>query len=248
MISLAALGIALGLLLLLLLRKVSNQQAVGNIRRQLQACLYELRLFVDEPAIVCKAQMRLLWLNVKYLALMLRPALILAIPMLFLFSLLEPFYGKAPLAISEASLVTVKLAHLPGPLVAPPILQSPSGIQVETPAVRMQGTGLICWRIRAQKPASGLLRVILPTEIVTKKIASGTNPELLSTRRVQSLWQLFWYPTESLLPAGSVEWVEIGYPPRAFSWLGLELPWFVWVLLFSIATVLALKRPLHVVF
>jgi len=248
MISLAALGIALGLLLLLLLRKVSNQQAVERIRRQLQACLYELRLFVDEPAIVWKAQMRLLWLNAKYLALMLRPALIMAIPMLFLFSLLEPFYGKAPLAISEASLVTVKLAHLPGPLVAPPILQPPQGIQVETPAVRMQGTGLVCWRIRARKPASGLLRVIFPTEIVTKKITSGTNPELLSTRRVQPLWQLLWYPTESRLPAGSVEWVEIGYPSRVFSMFGLDLPWFVWVLLFSIATVLILKRPLHVVF
>jgi hypothetical protein len=248
MTTLAALGVALGLLLLLLLRKVSNQQAVGHIRRQLQACLYELRLFVDEPAIVWKAQMRLLWLNVRYLALMLRPALILAVPMLFLFSLLEPFYGKAPLEVSEASLVTVKLAHLPGALVASPILQPPPGIQVETPAVRIQGTGLICWRIRARKPASGLIRIVFPTEIVTKTIASGTKPGLLSMRRVQSLWQLFWYPTEAPLPVGSVEWVEIGYPPRAFSWLGLELPWFVWVLVFSIATVLVLKRPLHVVF
>lgn len=248
MISLAALGVALGLLLLLVLRKVSNQEAIRSIRRQLQACLYELRLFVDEPALVWRAQMRLLWLNVRYLALMLRPALILAVPMLFLFSVLEPFYGKAPLPVSEASLVTVKLAHLPGAVVAPPILQPPEGIQVETPAVRMEGTGLICWRIRPEKPISGLLRVVFPTEIVTKRIASGTKPELLSTKRVQSLWQLFWHPVESPLPAGSVEWIEISYPSRAFSWLGLELPWFVWILLFSMAAVLALKRPLRVAF
>jgi hypothetical protein len=248
MAGLAALGIALGLLLLFLLRKVSNQQSIGNLRRQLQACLYELRLFIDEPAIVWRAQKRLLWLNAKYLALMLRPALILAIPMLFLFSLLEPFYGRAPLAISEASLVTVKLAHLQGALVAAPILQAPPGIQVETPAVRMRGLDLICWRIRARKPGSGLLRVVFPTEIVTKKIASGTGASLLSTRRVQSWWQLFWYPTESPMPVGNVEWVEIDYPSRAFSWLGLKLSWFIWVLIFSMATVLILKRPLRVVF
>jgi len=248
MAGLAALGIAFGIVLLLLLRKVSNQQSIGNLRRQLQACLYELRLFIDEPAIVWRAQKRLLWLNAKYLALMLRPALILAIPMLFLFSLLEPFYGRAPLAISEASLVTVKLAHLQGALVAAPILQAPPGIQVETPAVRMRGLDLICWRIRAREPGGGLLRVVFPTEIVTKKIASGTGHALLSTRRVQSWWQLFWYPTESPMPAGNVEWVEIDYPSRAFSWLGLKLSWFVWVLIFSMATVLILKRPLRVVF
>lgn len=248
MISLAGLGAALGLLLLLLLRKVSNQEAIKSVRRQLQACLYELRLFVDEPALVWKAQVRLLWLNVRYLGLMLRPAFILAIPMLFVFSFLEPFYGKAPLALSEPSIVTVKLAADGYAEVSPPVLQPPQGIDVETPAVRMQGTGLVSWRIRAQRATSGLLRVVFPTEIVTKRIASGTSPQLLSTKRVQSLWLWFWHPTESVLPAGNVKWIEINYPSRSFSWLGLELPWYVWVLAFSIVTVLVLKKPLHVAF
>jgi hypothetical protein len=246
MMSLAALGVALGLVLLLVLRKVSSQGAIRNIRRQLQACLYELRLFIDEPALVWSAQVRLLWLNAQYLALMLRPALILAVPMLFLFSLLEPFYGKAPLAIAEASIVTLKLAHPQAALVAAPILQPPDGIAVETPAVRMQGTGLICWRIRAVKSTSGLMRVVFPTEIVTKKITSGTNPKFLSLKRVRSLWQLFWHPTEVRLPAGNVEWIEIDYPSRTMEWLGLGLPWFVWLLLFSMATAVALMRPLRI--
>jgi hypothetical protein len=248
MMSLAALGVALGLVLLLVLRKVSNQGAIRNIRRQLQACLYELRLFIDEPALVWSAQMRLLWLNARYLALMLRPALILAVPMLFLFSLLEPFYGRAPLAVAETSVVTLKLAHPQGAIIAAPILQPPDGIKVETPAVRMQGTGLICWRIRAVKATSGLIRVVFPTEIVTKKITSGTNPTFLSLRRVQSLWQLFWHPTEGPLPTGNVDWIEIEYPSRTIEWLGLEWPWFAWLLLFSTATVIALMRPLKIAF
>jgi len=248
MISLAALGIALGLLVLLVLRKTSNQAAIRSIRRQLQACLYELRLFVDEPALVWRAQVRLLWLNVRYLALMLRPALILAIPMLFLFSLLEPFCGKVPLEVSESSLVTLKLVQPSGVLGPAPILQVPDGFKVETPAVRMQGTGLICWRVRAGKASSGLVRVVFPTEIVTKRIASGTGGKLLSTRRVRSVWQWFWYPTETLLPAGKVDWIEIEYPSRGFSWLGMELPWFVWILVFSMVAVVVLKRPLGVTF
>jgi len=248
MISLAALGIALGLVLLLVLRKVSNQQAIRNIRRQIQACLYELRLFIDEPGLIWRAQGRLLWLNVRHLALMLRPALILALPMLILFSVLEPFYGKAPLPVGDASLVTVKLAHPPGPLVAAPILQPPDGINVETPAVRMQGTGQVCWRIRPAKATSGPLRIVFPTEIATKQIVSGTRPGFLSMKRVRLSWRLLLHPTEYPLPTGNVEWISVDYPSRAIGWLGLELPWFVWLLVFSMATALVLMRPLRIAF
>jgi hypothetical protein len=248
MISLVAIGIAVGLAFLLVLRKLSNQDAIRKIRRQIQACLYELRLFVDEPILVWRAQVRLLALNIRYLAMMLRPALVLAVPMLFLFAVFEPFYGKAPLPISEDAIVTIKLAHPAGPLVVPPILQAPEGIEVATPAVRMQATGQVCWRIRAVKATSGMLRVVFPTEIVTKKIVSGSNPEFLSTKRVRSVWQLFWYPMESPLPKGNVDWVEIGYPSRTIHWIGLDLPWYVWLLLFSSVTVIVLMRPLRIAF
>ena len=246
MISLAAIGIAVGLVFLLVLRKLSNQEAIRKIRRQIQACLYELRLFVDEPSLIWHAQVRLVTLNARYLALMLRPALVLAVPTLFLFAILEPFYGKAPLAVAGDSIVTIKLEHPAGLLAVPPILQSPDGIEVETPAVRMQGTGQVCWRIRATKATTGLLRVVLPTEFATKKIVSGSNPAFLSTKRVRSWWQLFWYPTESPLPKGNVEWIQIDYPSRTIHWLGLDLPWFVWLLLFSFVTAGALMRPLRI--
>lgn len=248
MFSLAAIGIAVGLVFLLVLRKLSNQEAIRKIRRQIQACLYELRLFVDEPSLIWRAQVRLIGLNVRYLALMLRPALILLIPMLFLFSVLEPFYGKAPIAVATNSIVTVKLAHPPGPLVAAPILQPPDGINVETPAVRMQGTGQVCWRIRATKATSGSLRIVFPTEVATKHIISGANPEFLSTKRVRSFWGLFWHPTEAPLPKGNVEWIEIAYPSRSIHWIGLDWPWFVWLLLFSSLTVIVLMRPLRIAF
>ncbi|HSU60937.1 MAG TPA: hypothetical protein VLI55_16630 [Bryobacteraceae bacterium] len=248
MLGLAGLGIALGFTLLLLLRAVSNQEAIRNIRRQIQACLYELRLFVDEPGLIWQAQGRLLRLNLHYLGLMLRPALILALPMLVLFSFLEPFYGKAPIPVRSQSIVTVKLRHSPGALIATPVLQAPDGIQVESPAVRMHETGQVCWRIRAVKPTSGMLRVVFPTEIVTKRIVSGIGPEFLSMQRVRLSWRLLLHPTEHPLPAGNVDWIAIDYPSRTIGWLGFELPWFIWLLLFSMATALVLMRPLRITF
>lgn len=244
MLSLAAIGIALGVALLLILRRVSNQEAIRGTRRQLQACLYELRLFVDEPRLAWRAQMRLLRLNARYLTLMLRPLLVLTVPMIILFSVLEPFYGKAPLPIGKAAIVSVKLLH--PALTGAPVLQTPAGINVETPAVRMQGARQIAWRIRAGRATSGLLRIVFPNEIATKKIASGPHPAFLSTRRVRLSWQFLLHPTEHPLPTGNVEWIVINYPPRTMEWLGLNLPWFIWLFLFSTITAIALLRPLRI--
>lgn len=244
MLNLAAIGVALGIALLLVLRKVSNQEAIRDTRRQLQACLYELRLFVDEPRLIWRAQIRLLRLNARYLALMLRPVLILALPMIVLFSVLEPFYGRAPLPVGKAAIVSVKVLNFA--LIGMPVLQAPKGIKVETPAVRMQETGQIAWRIRAEEATSGLLRIVFPTEIATKKIASGSHLALLSTRRVRLSWQLPLHPMEYPLSAGNVEWIVVNYPSQNMEWLGLQLPWFIWLFLFSTITAIVLLRPLRV--
>jgi hypothetical protein len=246
--SLVPLSIVLGAIFLWVFRQFSNQRAIRATRRRLQASLYELRLFVDEPRLVWRAQMTLLWVNFRYLALMLVPALILCVPVALLISILEPYYGKAPLEAGNAAIVTVKLSH---PLIAAypdPLLQAPSGFAVETPGVRVPTEGEISWRIRPLRPASGLLRVVLPTQIFTKQVIAGSGAHFLSTRRARSLWQLFWHPTESRLPQGNVAWIDIQYPSRSIRWLGLSLNWIVWLLILSMLTALLLKRPLRVSF
>ncbi len=248
MLSLAGIGIGLGFALLLILRKTSNQETIRSTRRQLQACLYELRLFVDEPGLIWRAQMRLLRLNARYLALMLRPALLLALPTIVLFSVLEPFYGKAPLPVGKAAIVSVKLLHPTGVLVSAPVLQTPNGIDVETPAVRIQGDRQIAWRIRAKRATSGVLRLVFPNEIAIKKIAAGSHPAFLSTKRVRLSWQWLLHPTEHPLTDANVEWIVIDYPSRTMEWLGLRLPWFIWLFLFSTITAIALMRPLRIAF
>jgi hypothetical protein len=186
--------------------------------------------------------------NLRYLALMLVPALVLCVPVSLFISFFEPYYGKAPLPVGDATIVTVKMS---GPLntgFPDPLLQAPPGFSVETPGVRIPAEGEISWRIRATRSASGLLRVVLPTQIFTKRITSGSGASFLSTRRARSLWEFFWHPTEDRLPPGNVAWIEIQYPSRSINWLGMSLNWVVWLFVLSILTALLLKRPLRVSF
>ena len=64
--------------------RVSNQDAIRRTKKRLQAYLLELRLFGDEPALLWKSQKDLLRTNVRYLSLMLGPALILTVPVVIL--------------------------------------------------------------------------------------------------------------------------------------------------------------------
>ncbi|MGH9620572.1 MAG: hypothetical protein ACRD45_12845 [Bryobacteraceae bacterium] len=246
--TLIPLSIGLGVVFLFAFRQFSNQRAIRATRRRVQASLYELRLFVDEPRLVWRAQGTLLWVNLRYLGLMLVPALILCVPVALLIAFLEPYYGKAPLVAGQPTIVTVKLHHPLSAAFTDPVLQAPPGFAVETPGVRIPVKREISWRVRPLRTASGTLRIVLPTQIVTKDVIAGSGRHFLSTRRARSFWQLFWHPTESRLPRGDLAWIDIRYPSRSIHWLGFGLNWIVWLFIISMITALVLKRPLRVSF
>jgi hypothetical protein len=248
MLSLIPISLLLGALMLWVFRLTSNQTGIRRAKRRLQAHLYEMRLFADEPALIWRAQRGLLAANVRYIGLMLVPALVLTIPMVILFTHLEGFYGIEPLRPGQPAIVTVQLKTPLDPQLPPPSLQAPAGIAVETPAVRILGERQISWRIRPLRAVSGHLRVILPGQTVEKRIHAGPGPRYLSDRRVSAALDLLWHPEEKQLPAGPVDWIEVGYPPATVHWLGLDLHWLVWLLLFSMLSALLLKGRFKVSF
>jgi hypothetical protein len=247
--TLIPISLLAGVGMLWVFSRTSNQKAIRAAKRKLQAHLYELRLFTDEPALVWQAQKALLWANLRYIGLMLVPAVILTIPMGILFVHLEAFYGVSPLPVGRSAIVTMKLTH---PLVASetaPTLEAPAGIIVETPAVRVMGEREVSWRVRPERPVSGYLRFELsPQETVEKKINAGTGPRYLSDRRVASSGELLWHPVEKRIQDARVEWIEVPYPPAKLHWLGLDLHWVVWFLVFSMASALLLKSRFRVSF
>ena len=248
MLSLVPISILMGIVMLWVFGRTSNQAAIRRAKNRLQAHLYELRLFTDEPRLVWQAQRGLLAANLRYIGLMLVPALVLTVPMVLVFAQLESFYGLAPLPPGRDALLTM---HLSGPLdpqAPPPVLQVPAGIAVESPAVRVLGEREVSWRIRPLRSVSGVIRVLLPGAVVEKTIQAGASPQYVSGRRVSALSDLIWHPAERRLPDGPVDWIEIQYPAASVHWLGLDLHWLIWLMLLSMLTALALKRRFKVSF
>jgi hypothetical protein len=184
-----------------------HQKEIRQVKNRMKAHLLELRLFVDEPAVIWQAQKGLIAANGHYLALMARPLVIIGVPMTLLVALLDPYFGVAPLPLGRSTIVTVQLSQ---PMDAS--LELPDGITVETSPVRIPGMRQVSWRIRPDRSTSGALRIGVGGVTVEKKIEAGEGPRYTPARRTASMLEWLATPGESLLPAGPVEWIQVGYP------------------------------------
>ena len=245
MLSLVPLSVLLGIAMLWVFGRTSNQAAIRKVKAELYAHLYEMRLFTDEPLLIWKAQWGLLKANVRYLAMMMVPALVLTVPMVLIFAQLECFYGYAPLEPGQQAIVTVQMKSEGGQV---PVLRAPDGISVDSPGIRMDGGQQISWRIRALRPVTGDMQFVFPDATVEKSVQAGMGPQYVSERRVSSAIDLIWHPAESRIAAGPVDWIELRYPAATVHALGLDLHWLIWMLILSMASGLVLKRRFRVSF
>lgn len=246
LLSLIPIGVLLGLGMLWVFRRVSNQAAIRQTKNRLQAHLYELRLFVDEPKLIWKAQVALLRENFRYMGLMLLPAAVVTLPLLLLFAHLEAFYGSSPLQPGQASIITVRLNEPLPPGLPAPSLELPEGIEAETPPVRVLAQREISWRVRPLRQVSGTARVTVGGESATKSITAEPGPRYLSRRRVSSGLDSLLYPAESPLDTRMIAAIEVNYASAEVKGLGLSLQWLWWLFFISMVTAFLFRRRFNV--
>jgi len=247
-VSLLPLAVLASAVMLWIFGLTSKPDAIRRAKQLLQAYLLEMRLFGDEPALVLRAQAHLLRANARYLGLMLVPVLCAGIVLLPLLAQMERFYGRGPLQPGQTALFTVHLREPVDFNSAPPRLEAPYGIRVETPAVRVAAENRVVWRLRADSEASGVLRASFAWGKVEKQIEAGWRQRPVIVRRVSSPWDLWLRPGEGRMRDLPVAWAEIDYPDASVPLFGIRLHWVVAFLLFSTATALLLKRRFGVVF
>jgi len=246
--SLAPISVLFGVGMLLVFRATSDQQGLRRAKKLLQARLLEMRLYADEPALVWRAQRELIRVNFRYMGLMLRPMAWAAVPTMVLLGQLEGVYGRRALAVGEAAVVTVQMRGRLKPDSPAPKLEPPSGIVVETPAVRVPGEGQISWRVRAAGKASAPLRVVTGDEALEKTIEAGSGLGRVAARRVAWSGSLLLHPGEWPFTSQMVDWIEVEYQPAVIRMLGVELPWLAWFLLLSLTSAWILKGRFGVTF
>ncbi len=239
LLSLVPISILSGIGMLLVFRHTSDQTAVRRAKSLVTAHLLEFRLFMDEPRLIMKAQRDLIVANARFLKLMLRPVVVLALPMGLLLAAMEAFYGHAPLRVGEPVIVTAQTKHEALSL----SLKAPDGIMVETLPVHVAADRQVSWRIRPLRATNAELELIHGDHAVSKSISSGSGMRYVSERR-GSVTNLLLRPSESPLSDSELDWIEVRYPAATI----LGLHWLVWFFAISAVIALALRRKLRAAF
>jgi len=153
LLTLAPLSVLCGILAGFVFRRFASKNTRSTVNRIL-AHIMELRLFLDEPGLVWKAQRDLLRENLRLFGQIAVPSLIVAPLLGFVMWQADAVYGRAPLRADEAAVVT---AHARSGDLANVRIEAPAGVAIETPGVRIPRLREVSWRIRPLRQFSGRL-------------------------------------------------------------------------------------------
>ncbi len=257
-VGLVLVSLATAVGVLLVFKVASNQERLAAVKRQIQACIFEIRLFNDDLIAILRSQMDVLRYNLTYLRLTAVPTLWIIVPVFLVLAQLQFHYGYRGLEPGERCLVKVKLRSgwekIPALATVDPsgrplvTLEVPSGLVVETPAVWIPSERELDWRIRAEQWGDYEVRIRLGKETYTKTVQVRQGVRRRSPIRLESgfLNELL-YPAEDPLPGdGPIESISLGYKDETVSIFGWHLEWYIAFFGLSILFAFALRRPFKV--
>ena len=249
LVGLAVVSLVSAIGMLLVVRATSDQPRIAAVKRTLQACVFEIRLFNDDARAMLRALGEMLRHNLTYLRLAMVPVLWMTVPFGLLLAQLQFHYGYDGLAVGRQAVVTAQLKNSsisPGPVAR---LIAPHGIRIETPPVWIPSIREVAWRIAAEKPGDYELTVQIGKDVFAKTVRVSDAIVRRSPLRTDGrLVNQLLYPAEPPLPAGAaVESIAVTYPRRAISVLGREIHWMVVFFALSMIFALALRRRFKVV-
>jgi len=246
--GLAAISCLMSLLMVVVFRYASNQQALQRAKERMQAHLLEVRLFQDQLGVALRAYGRILRWTLIYLKHTLRPLALLFVPLVLILVQLDLRLGRGAPRPGEFFLLKAGLADAAG--IEQVSLRVPEGLSLTAPPLRIPGQREVDWRLRTEKTGEFVAAVLVSGQAFSKRITVSKQIALLPAKRVRSqLFQRLLDPGETPLPsAGPLEWVAVSYRHRSMDLKYFQVHWLWPFLVISLVVGFALKKVLRTEF
>jgi len=244
--ALLLVSLVAGVVMLWLFGKTSNQTEIHRIRDWIRGNLIGIRLFGDDLGMLFRLQTRILRATMTYMRHALVPLVIMMGPVVLILIQLDLRFTVKPLEPGESTVVKVTLrdGSATGAAVS---LETPEGVTIETPPVRVEESGEIAWRVRADTPGRHTLRIVAEGETIEKDLVVGGGWTAVSKQRTGSFFGAFMHPGEKPLGGSSaVRSVAVQYEALPLSVFGWGLNWLLVFFVASIVFGFAFKKPLGV--
>ncbi len=242
--GMTAVSLLTALLMLEVYKLTSNQAAIRRAKDRIKAHLLEMRLYKDNMRVTLAAQGAIVKANLAYMGANLKPLAVMIVPLVLILAQLSLWYDRAPLRPGEEVLVKAGLEATADPVALGLELETPPGLEITAPAVRIPDGHEVVWRVKALSPGSGSLHLRTGGRTIEKSVVVGgrhlTKVSALASRG--SFWKQVLYPGEPPLPSETpVRSFEVVYPAKTLTAFGVNIHWLIAYLVLSIAFGFALK-------
>jgi hypothetical protein len=228
-VSLAIIAMPTAVLILVVVRRTSPQKLIARSRSQMAASIFEMRLYLDHPLQLLRAQARLVGWSVLYVACLIPSLVVMAAPLALLSVHLEIRHGLAPLAAPQSTVVRIEVAN--GISVRDVAIDVDDSLAV-TARVHVDDERALYARIAITQPGSHRFIVHAGETRTEATLEADPDSAVVSAERRAGLSQLWAFGAEPPLD-GAVRSISIPYPERSSA-----VPW--WLYWLGAATVFAL--------
>lgn len=248
-VGLIAISIVTGVVMLVIFGKTTNQAALRRVKGLIVASIIEIWLFKDRPGLMLGAAGRIMRHDLSYLRYSLAALAFVIVPVLLIMVQLGVRYSHRPLHPSEEVMVVAKLDGGVSAAGSDLALVAPDGLEIVTPALRIEDDGEINWRIRAEKPGTYDLVLKASGFEATKQVVVENSFMSLAPIRSKAMsWDFFLYPAEKPLPKESpLKSIKLSYPQPPLGVFWALFPVWLWIFfVVSLAAGFALKGVFRV--
>jgi hypothetical protein len=248
-VAMVGLSLITAVIMLLVYRAVSDQDGIRRTKNRIAAHLLEIRLYQNNMPVTFRAQGSILWWNLKYLLHSMKPMLVMIVPLVLVILQLDLRFGQFPLAPGESTVLKVRLQQSQRPSQVEAKIEPTSGIEVETPPLRIDGEQEISWRLKAKESSVYTLAIRINDQIISKRLVVGhAGLAPVSSARVSSrFFDLLMNPGEPpFIDSSVVKSIEIRYSPGHLAFFGWNIHWLVAFFVLSVLFGFALKGAFKV--
>jgi hypothetical protein len=232
-----------GAAMALVFKLASDGRDVRKAKDRFASYILEMRLYQDDLGTVFVAFFKSLWSNILYLRSILKPLLIIIVPVTIVFLQLDERYGRSHLPVGSTTLVTVRLTEGLDPFAADAALSVESGAAVEARPVRIRETREITWRLRIDSTGTHRAALAMGEFAYSVPIIAEPAHRMIGHARSRTpFFEPLLHPALPAIPRGSpLESVRIQYSRASYPLLFWDVHWIVIFIVYSTIAALAVK-------
>jgi len=233
---------------LLIFRYASDQDGITEAKNKIKAYLLELWLYKDDIRTLFRAQGKVFRFSFIYMRYSLVPMAIMIIPFALVIIQLESQFAFNGLESGGTAILSVTVDRdVPVSHVEASLSLSPE-LDQDTPALRVNQTNQVFWRITAVEPGRHDVQIRIGEYELTRQIVVGEMRKLWPVAYRAGDWRVLGSPGEEALADDiGIERTEVSYARARVEFLGLSSA--SWLLLgFSLIFGFALRGMFGVTF